>query len=591
MVSLVLFVGATAFGLDSSKYISVDEIKRGMEGYCLTVLAGTEPKKYPIKVVSVVYNQKPGRDAILVMGTDEAFKHIGATQGCSGSPVYIDGRMAGALSAGWTFAVDPLYSVTPIEDMLRVGSLADSASATATAASSDKTGIVDFSKPIDLSVASENVFSLRQNSKSTAGQFNALPCPLVTSFPGEVCRLLGDKFNKIGLMPLAGGSADTSGNADDTTKYVPGGVLSVPLVSGDIAMAAVGTVTEVVGDKVYGFGHSFLGHGAVDLPMAAGMVHTVVSNMNISFKLASAGKIKGAFRADESTAIFGKTGEKARLIDMRIKINRFDSSKEKTYNCKIAYDRLYTPALLQASLSGAALMQGSLPPEHVVRYKGIIGIKGCEPIILDDISSGRSVMDVASEATGLVSLLMNNPFGEAEIESFDFDIDIKPDNILASVSSVQLDDTKVKAGGKIAATIVLQSYLSEKRVYQLDLDIPRDLKPGKHKIAIAGSADYERLIRKIEPHKFFARDLDSLIKALRYVVSFRRDKLYMLLQLPADGVTIEGVELDRLPASKAMLLKSKTRTLTTMPLGQWIQESKTIPSIVNGGATMEIIVQ
>jgi hypothetical protein len=270
---LVLFISNFAFGLDKDKYISVDEIKRGMDAYCLTVLAGTEPKKYPLKVVSVIHNMQPGQNRILVMGTDEAFKHIGPVQGCSGSPVYIDGRMAGALSAGWAFSTDPLYAVTPIKDMLRVGSVADSKISAVAANSS----IFDFSKPIDLTSASKRVFSSLGRSQMAAGGFTALPCPLVTSFSPEVCQSLAVDLKGTGLVPLAGGGSNSSADSDE---YVPGGVLSIPLVSGDIAMAAVGTVTEVVGNKVYGFGHSFLGQGAVDLPMSAGMVHTVVSNMN-----------------------------------------------------------------------------------------------------------------------------------------------------------------------------------------------------------------------------------------------------------------------------------------------------------------------
>lgn len=588
---LTLFIGSIAFGLDKSKYISVDEIKRGMDAYCLTVLAGTEPQKYPLKVVSVVYNQAPGRNAILVMGTDEAFIHIGATQGCSGSPVYIDGRMAGALSAGWTFATDPLYSVTPIEDMLRVGSVADSASASATTAPAANTMIADFSKPIDLLSAREYVFSSLRASRNTSGGFMALPCPLVTSFPGSVCQSLSEEFSGIGLLPLAGGGISGSDDSNEEVKYVPGGVLAIPLVSGDISMAAVGTVTEVVDDKVYGFGHSFLGQGAVDLPMSAGNVHTVVSSMNISFKMASAGKIRGAFRADESTAIFGKTGEEAKLIPLKIKVNRFDSVEEKVYNCNLAYHRLYTTAILQAALSGAAEMQGPLPVDHMVQYKGSISVKGYDPIMIDNISSGKSVSDVVGEAVGAVSMLMNSPFGDAEIESLDFEINIKPDNLLASLSSVQLEDMTVKPGDNIAATVILQSYLSEKTAYQMDMQIPKDLKPGKYKVIIAGSAAYRKFIAKAQPHWFIARDLDSLVKALRRVVSNRRDKLYMLLQLPADGITIEGNELARLPGSKTILLKSPTRTITTLPLGDWLEQSQTIPSILTNGTVMEITVK
>ena len=109
---------------DPARYISVDEIKPGMEAYCLTVYKGTEVEKFGLEVLSVVHDFMPGRDAILVRGTDERFIHTGPVAGCSGSPVYINGRLAGAMAMGWQFSKDPLYGVTPIADMLRVGGAA-----------------------------------------------------------------------------------------------------------------------------------------------------------------------------------------------------------------------------------------------------------------------------------------------------------------------------------------------------------------------------------------------------------------------------------------------------------------------------------
>ena len=585
---LLLFSASLAFGLDKSKYISVDEVKRGMDAYCLTVLAGTEPKKYPLKVVSVVYNHKPGRNGILVVGTDDAFKHIGPVQGCSGSPVYIDGRLAGALAAGWSFSVDPLYMVTPIEEMLRIGSVVESGGVVKNKYS-NAVG-ADFSKPLDLFNAGERVLGRLAKPENTAGGFAALPCPLVTSFSPEVCRSLAGDLKNTGLVPLAGGGIEPGDQSGQEVKYVPGGVLSIPLVSGDISMAAVGTVTEVIGDKVYGFGHNFLGQGAVDLPMAAGKVHTVVSNMNFSFKLASAGKISGAFRSDEATGIFGKTGETAKLVPLRIKVSRFDAVQDMVYDCKIAYHRLYTPMLLQAALAGAAQMQGPLPVEHMVSYRAGISVKGFDPIRYENISSGNSISDAVGEAVGAVTLLMNNSFGDVEIDSIDFEINIKPDILLANFSSVELDDVNVKPGGRVSANIVLQLYKSQKTAYRMSLDIPEDIKPGKYKILITGDSGYGSFLRKAQPHKFIARDVDSLVTAIKYIVSKRRDRLYMLLQLPQTGVTIEGSELADLPDSKTVLLRSSTRTITTMPLGDWLEKSKTVPSIVAGGKVLEITV-
>ena len=138
---------------------------------------------------------------------------------------------------------------------------------------------------------------------------------------------------------------------------------------------------------------------------------------------------------------------------------------------------------------------------------------------------------------------------------------------------------------------MLQSRKSEKTAYRMNMQIPKDLKPGKYKIIFAGDNEYGKFLRKVESHKYMARDVDSLVAAVRNIVAHKRDRLHMLLQLPNAGITIEGNELANLPDSKAMLLRSATRSITSLPMGNWIEQSKTIPQIAIGGKVMEITVE
>jgi len=290
-------------GLDKTRYITIDEIKPGMKAWCLTAYKGSLIEKFDLEVLDVVYNIKPNHNAIMVQGTDKRFIHTGPVAGCSGSPVYIDGRLAGALAFGWSFSKDPLYGVTPIEEMLRVGKGANSQSHSATQAGGF---VFDFSKPLDFAKIDKKIKNTF-TSKKSFGSIAVLPCPVITSgLPAQACSELEEILGPLGFMAVsgAGGTANqAAGGEQRAAKLVPGAPLAVPLVTGDITMTAIGTVTEVVGDKVYGFGHSFLGYGAIDLPMATGRIHTVVSSVIRSFKLGSAGEIVGALTADESTAI------------------------------------------------------------------------------------------------------------------------------------------------------------------------------------------------------------------------------------------------------------------------------------------------
>src|SRR4030043_262296 len=192
--------------------------------------------------------------------------------------------------------------------------------------------------------------------------------------------------------------------------------------------------------------------------MATGQVHTIVSNLSRSFKLGSPIEIVGALTTDEPTAVFGRIGAKAQMIPLTIKINRFNA-ETRIFNCRLAHNQLLTAALLQSVL-----------------------------------------------------LLLNNPFEEGGIKSFDFDIRILPKNISSHIWSVDLSDSTVKAGQQIQVDVVLESYFLEKKKYQFSLKIPEGIKPGKYELIVSGSSEYEQHLRKNMPYKFMAYDMTTLIE-------------------------------------------------------------------------------
>ena len=380
--------GAYAIDADDPDYIGIDQIVAGSTGYCLTVLEGTKIEKFGVKVVSIVRNFEPGRDAILVMGTDERFEKIGPVKGCSGSPVYIEGRLAGALAGGWSYSNDPLYTVTPIEDILRI-SLGEGSGERSPGSAAVS---FDFSKPIDLAEFNEQFMAA---SVENNGSNNSL-LPLVTSLGEHGYKELSELFGSMGFTPVAGVVA---GGTSVGTDIGPGGVLTIPLVYGDISVAAVGTAIDVRGNKVYGFGHSFpnLGYGPTDLPMAVGTVHTVVSSSTFSFKLASPGEIIGAIRSNDSAGVLGVIGQKAKTIPVHITVERPDNSQviqTETFDCRIVSHRAYSPSAVQMVLVGAATTAGALTPEHTIKSKARIDIAGAESIVFENISSGRSFGDL-----------------------------------------------------------------------------------------------------------------------------------------------------------------------------------------------------
>ena len=212
-----------ASAAEGAAYISIDEIKPDMDAYCLTVLRADKIERFELKVVDVVRNFSPSRSAIIVIGTGAKFKDIGFVKGCSGSPVYIDGKLAGALSAGWPYSKDPLYVVTPIDEMHRVEPASRQPSSGSGAALA-----IDFTKPLAL------------DAEILAGPANAAEAEnyIVTSLSESACNSLASHLEPFGLVPVAGASGSSKIETDNSKPpFKPGSAIAIPLVSGDISMA------------------------------------------------------------------------------------------------------------------------------------------------------------------------------------------------------------------------------------------------------------------------------------------------------------------------------------------------------------------
>ena len=573
---------------DPARYISIDEVKPGMEAYCLTVYKGTEAEKFGLEVVSVIHNYMPGKDAILVRGTDERFIHSGPVAGCSGSPVYINGRLAGALAFGWMFSKDPLYGVTPIAEMLRVSAIGSQQNTGESMA--NVAGVTfDFSGPIDFSQVEKKMMAPISARQDFAGA-DALPCPLVVSGLPESARAdLETQMRPLGLTVVSGGGGGSADVCD--VKLIPGACLAVPLVSGDITVDVIGTVTEVRGDEVYGFGHAFLGYGGVDLPMATGQVHAVMSSMMRSFKIASAGKTVGALRVDESTAVRGKLGAEARTIPLTIKVSRYNDSQPKQYNCRIVDNRLLTPRLLPSVVSGAVLMKGELPPENTIHYSGNIKLDGAEAVTFENVSTAEGLAELVRDSVTPVALLLNNPYRNVRIKSFDFDVRVSEKSIASAVWSVGLSRSKVRAGDGVDVEVVLERFQAQKQKYNFNFVVPANTPPGTYQLVVCGGYDYEGFLKKAVPHRFMAENLDTLIVAMNDVLAIGRDELHCVLVLPPGGVALERAELPELPGTKAMVLGDAKRATAMQVFPGWIDKSVRTGTVIMDKKIMNITVE
>jgi hypothetical protein len=573
-------VGAAVGGFESSRYIGLDEIKPGMKAQCLTVFSGTEPEKFDFEVVSVVRNIGPGRDAILVKGLDERFIHAGIVAGCSGSPVYIDGRLAGAVSFGWSFSKDALYGVTPIEEMLAVGSGGQGAGGTQMS--------IGLSGAIDLAQVEQQIVSnLRQWSQTDTAE-GLLPMPLaVSGIPAgageELARFLGAGGFAVEAVP--GGSASSG---SQHTKLEAGSCLAIPLVSGDIQLTVVGTATEVKNGRVLGFGHQLLGYGAVDLPMATGEIHTVVANTMRSFKIGSPIDIVGTLTTDESRAVSGTIGRAPDMIPMTIEVSRYNDPQKRSYRCEVANNRMLTGLLVRVSLYGAMMQRGALPPDNTIKYKADIDVEGGETISYENVLSNENVAELLTEAMVPVTLVMNNQFESRQVKSMRFEVEELDKVQVGVIRSVDLSDQKVEQGGKLSVGAVVEAMRGPTQRYTLDFNVPADLKPGQYEILVTGGTGYLEFLKRAALQRFIAEDFDSLVEALNNVLQIRRDRLYCIFVLPRGGIALERAELADLPATKSMVLADASRTVEVRPYQHWMERSAATGRVIDGQEQIQV---
>jgi hypothetical protein len=590
LCALLSVLGSSARAQDAQRYIGVEEIKAGMEAYCLTDYGQAGIEKFALKVVDVIRDFDPGHDTILVMGMDDRFKHTGPVGGCSGSPVYIDDRLAGALAIGWTFSKDPLYGVTPIKEMLAVGrtnaKLAGRRSARAAAFT------FDFSEPIDLAAVSEQIMNHRLFGSGPTSGATALPCPLVISgLPTDVSQQLASDFEAMGFLAVPGLAGSATGGQDGASELKPGGTLTIPLVTGDIRMQVLGTVTEVLDDQVYAFGHNFMGYGPVNLPMAGGKVYTVVSTVMRSFKLGTSTDIVGALTVDEYSAVSGKIGAKPKMIPLSIRVERYNDPTARSYDCRVAYEDTLTAQLVRSAIAGAALQLGPLPPDHTIEYETAIDLADGQSVRFGNISTSMGLLEPAAEIGGALALLMNNPYHSPELKSVEFSIRMRPDNTAAHLWSVDVADPKIEPGEDLEISAVVESFLSEKRRYHLTLHVPEDVPAGKYSLLLCGSREYERFLTKNVPYRFIATNYQTLVDALNMALSVDRTKLYCLLVLPPDGIMLAKAELPDLPGTKAVVLQSSKRALRVQPHPHWLEKTVETGTVIVDKAIVPIVVE
>ena len=561
---------------DPDRHLRAADVRVGMTGYGLSVFAGTKLERFDVEVVAVLPStEQIDTTSILVRCSGQDLEISGPVRGMSGSPIYLtcdDGkdRLIGAFAFGWPGMKAPLVGIQPIEKMLELqahpaaqsGELAMAgrldAQAWQTRYSRWLTGdlVGDLgTRTIDQSVDRDRPHTTMQ--------------PLALPIPGSgdaVRRLIRDQeLDGLLVVPL---DAPTIGRAGDDTadKIVPGGPLVIPMVSGDYNLGVIGTCTERIGDRVYGFGHPFTGEGESGLPFSGGVVHAVVPLNEISFKLGSAGPIQGTLATDASSGIAGQVGVAPDLIDLDINITRPAANGQtlKATQVKVARHRSFTPTMLATVLGEAMALPGSGAGDDrgSMTWSSTIHLAGRdEPVRLNGVEPAASPDAPLFAIPTVVELLTENPFAGVKIESVTFDATFESpaESRTLRLAEASLLQRTARPGQTVKLLIELQSFRNEARQLIVPLRLPDDLRSGTYIVAVGpagNAASVDVGFGAVEP-----ASLEELLDQLARMADFDEGKLYVqLLDESGRSLVRRGQTLADLPPTRRLLLEPQLTT-------------------------------
>lgn len=587
---------------DPNRYIPIDEIHTGMKGYGLTVFHGTCPERFDVEVVSVMRNYQPHQNAILVRCLDKRFDVARGVQGCSGSPVFFNDRMAGAMAFGWSFSAEPLYGVTPIAEMLDVRRAAQSATGGSTpqrrGLTLDRTFYQRLMSREMLTGAQLREIVIRSGLVASRRKLDAglesLPALMILG--GFQPSLLTDMESALGSLDLQIAPASMpSGDINEEnacTGLVPGGTVTIPLITGDMNGAVLGTVTEVVGDQVYAFGHAWNGDGPVNWPMAAGYIHTFVSRQNISFKLGQAREIVGALQADEAAAVFGTINAPVTMIPVQATVNWKYRNTQESFSMRIAQDEKADP-ILAAMVGANVLMQkGDLPRHHTLRYKIRMTFDSVAPLEYEAVSSDAGPMAVVGDILVPLSLLLGNPWKPVKLTGLDLTAEIEDKDCLAAIFDARMEKRLYRPGETVRVVLTLEPLRQERRQVELSLVLPDDLPAGTYRIQVGSANTLRMQMAQSAPYLY---DNPLTIEDLHRIIQDRflahEDRLYMVAQVGHAGVSLDNEPLPYLPGSRTMLLNDVSRKNKTGTFSKFIYSELPTPFMVMGDESFQIQVR
>jgi len=561
---VALLFGASA-GFATAETMPLNQVKKGMKGYGLTVFEGNKIERFDVEILGVLHNIGPRQNLILGRVDSELVNHSGIIAGMSGSPIYIDGKVIGALAYSWQFAKDPIAGITPIEEMLRIGAHpAPSGNLPGSRASAAQ--FLDTLVHGKTSARFEEMVRALSRTHSASG---ALPISVPLSlgnFASETVGRYGRFLEASGFMTVPAGSTGTglAPAGRNASHFKPGDAIAGVLVDGDFSVAASGTVTYVDGDQVYAFGHPFMDMGEISFPMALSEVVTVMPNVARSFKFANTGATVGTLKQDRNAGILGVVGLTTEMIPVELSVSGVGGNE--SYKLRIVRHPMLSPLLIAMAADSVVASTQRAAGERTVVLDSEITIDGFPPIRLRDGWAGSQAREAIPSYLAVVSsYLLSNEFRNASITKIKIhlrhDDDLRVAKLIEA-SVVVPDNGRIRPGDLIQVRTRLKPYRGESFEEIFEVRIPDTQRPGPAYVFVgSGSAVNQLDFSLVPPDPQTLAQVISVVERLRPATD-----LMVGLYSASDGVVAAGVFLPDLPPSVNAVVNSDSTNASRMPV-------------------------
>jgi hypothetical protein len=572
----------------------VSQLKPGMRGYGLTVFKGTKIERFEVEVVGVLDNALLGYPLVMIMMRGGPITERGAMviAGMSGSPIFIEGKILGALAYGFLFPKEPVALVTPLEAMLT------NLHPRAEAQLADLRGGHMIRKPVQIAGVRYAGVYIGHEEPTTPNVAWARPLMtpvMVSGVSPRTMKYLEALFKRYGLTPLLAPSGGTGKQVP--VRFEPGAAVATPLATGDIDLSAIGTLTYRKGDYVLAFGHPFFGLGAVEMPMHAAEIVDVFSSYAASFKLGNRAQPLGAIYYDGAFAVAGRMGQRARMIPMTARITNSARAVQREYRCEVFNHPMHTGwitviAVLEfvdrvhydlGEASATVRWRLQTRPFGEIRYENRVATR-------DSLAFA-----VLSDLNYALNLLLNAREQKVELERIELEVEIQPGKGAAVIDSLQVDRFTYRPGERIEATVQVRTRDGTVDTYRTSLRLPADMMPGRYVLqASAGGGGVQMgamgLLALLLGEGIVGGGGGDTEAQLREFLSRERNyQMSVALNLPFPTISIGGAPLLQPPPLMRSVFVSQ-RVSKAQQTPDRIKQVVDTPHVLEGGQSVVITV-